>query len=633
MEKDGKTYQTVTEGKATILVPHGAKVGEDKGEVQQVFYNPIQQFNRDLSVLAIKAYGEEILERRKEQFFAKRNKVGKKRKRDEKDVGNEDAAKNPDEATTEKPQQTEGTGVDASVTYTPSFKILDALSASGLRALRYGSELPFVTSVTANDLSPSAAESIKANVVHNGLEDKVHVTNDDALALMYRGIADDLTNKDRMGNPSKSNKFDVIDLDPYGTAAPFLDAAVQSIRFDGGLLCITCTDSAVWAGHSYCEKTYALYGGIPVKGVHSHEVGLRLILNAIATSAARYGLNIEPLLSLSIDYYTKVFVRVNKSQQAVKFLGAKTMLAYSCDQGCGAWKTQHLMRSKPTPNKKGEAHFYKHVTSQGPTSEPHCEHCGTKTHITGPMYGGRLHSPEFVQRVLDQIPNADKSVYSTLPRVEGMLRTALEEYLPGPEVEEKVPPKDAEAAAIDPYPFFVIPNRLSSVISCISLPDDMFRGALLHLGYRVTRSHCKAGSIKTDAPWSTIWWVMTEWVRQKAPIKAANIKVNSAAYKILSDAGVLSPKAPEDQDTKMNETARNSEEEEVKIITDDTQNNGQTENGPGTTEIPTEMELRKTLVFNEKLARLGHQSAGQKLLRYQSNPEKNWGPLAKAKPQ
>ena len=32
-----------------------------------------------------------------------------------------------------------------------------------------------------------------------------------------------------------SQRFDVIDLDPYGSAAPFLDAAVQSVA-DGGWL-------------------------------------------------------------------------------------------------------------------------------------------------------------------------------------------------------------------------------------------------------------------------------------------------------------------------------------------------------------------------------------------------------------
>ena len=64
----------------------------------------------------------------------------------------------------------------------------------------------------------------------------------------------------------------VVDLDPYGTAAPFLDAAVQAVTDDGtrymslllatvvthanltGLLCVTCTDLAVLAGTNYPEK-------------------------------------------------------------------------------------------------------------------------------------------------------------------------------------------------------------------------------------------------------------------------------------------------------------------------------------------------------------------------------------------
>lgn len=31
------------------------------------------------------------------------------------------------------------------------------------------------------------------------------------------------------------DRVDVVDLDPYGTAAPFIDAAIQSIRDDGSM--------------------------------------------------------------------------------------------------------------------------------------------------------------------------------------------------------------------------------------------------------------------------------------------------------------------------------------------------------------------------------------------------------------
>lgn len=635
-QQDGKEFRTVQEGMARVLVPQAAKIGEDRGEVQQVFYNPIQQFNRDLSVLAIKTYGEAALERKRQNRERVNNK-GKKRKRDPDDEG--DTAEQTPQAS-EVPAQTEQPE-QAEPPKPPQFKILDALSASGLRALRYAHEIPFVTSVTANDLSTSAADSIKANVAHNGLDHKIQVTNDDALALMYRTIAEGLSNSERPGHPDKSKKWDVVDLDPYGTAAPFFDAAVQAVRDDGGLLCITCTDSAIWAGHSWCEKAFSLYGGTPVKGTHSHEVGLRLILQSIASSAARYGLDIEPLLSLSIDFYVKVFVKVTRSPQTVKFLGAKTMLVYSCDSGCGAWKTQPLMRSKTSANKRGAGYFYKHGMAQGPTGDEFCPHCGIKTHINGPMYGGRLHSPEFVQQLLNKLPESDPSVYGTLTRLRGMLNTALEEFLLAPETAEKVNPKEDAAAAIDPYPFYIVPARLAGSLSCIAPPDELFRGALIHLGYQATRSHCRAGSIKTDAPWSTIWWVMTEWIRQRAPIKASKFKPQTPGYKILKDAGLLDGPSAEAQPPTSNEAASKDEDAKMKDVENQTEpsdppncdaehkSNGADESQ----EPPTEEELRKTLVFNEDLAKLGRLSEGTRLVRYQANPEKNWGPLNRAKPQ
>ena len=50
-----------------------------------------------------------------------------------------------------------------------------------------------------------------------------------------------------------SQRVEVVDLDPYGTAAPFVDAALGCVT-DGGLLCVTCTDLAVLAGSQYPEK-------------------------------------------------------------------------------------------------------------------------------------------------------------------------------------------------------------------------------------------------------------------------------------------------------------------------------------------------------------------------------------------
>jgi tRNA (guanine26-N2/guanine27-N2)-dimethyltransferase len=59
--------------------------------------------------------------------------------------------------------------------------ILEALSASGLRSIRYAKEVPGVREIIANDLSDVAVSSIRDNVVHNGVEHLVTTSHDDAV--------------------------------------------------------------------------------------------------------------------------------------------------------------------------------------------------------------------------------------------------------------------------------------------------------------------------------------------------------------------------------------------------------------------------------------------------------------------
>ncbi|KAI1492630.1 S-adenosyl-L-methionine-dependent methyltransferase [Biscogniauxia mediterranea] len=640
IQRNGKEYTEVKEGLARILVPFEAKDTADQTlesvkQQQQVFYNPIQQFNRDLTVLAIKAYGEEILSKSRSanaQQAAKRKRTKsddndinpKKLEQEPNGTGTETKAAQDDVAPAEEGERdavmadiqndhaTEQDGPAAVAgtaaveeaakdeeskpqeakdnrTRGPRFTILDALSATGLRSLRYAQELPFVTSVTANDLAPAAVEAIRLNAEHNGVESKVNAIQGDARAYMYSIAAEEIARDhvrhkhSQKGRPRPGKRYDVIDLDPYGTAATFFDGAVNAVRDDGGLLCVTCTDSGVWASHGYAEKTFALYGGIPVKGFYSHEAGLRLILHGIATSAARYGLAIEPLLSLSIDYYIRVFVKIKKSPAQVKFQAGKTMMVYACDQGCGAWQTQLLLRNKKMTNKSGKNVFYKHGLAMGPTANEKCEHCGTKTHLAGPMYAGRIHSPEFIKKILNDLPNVSADVYGTKARIEGMLRTALEEFIPPPE--DDLPSiKEDELAALEPYPFFFHPSILSGVIHCVCPDEDSFRGALRHLGYKVTRSHCKPGSLKTNAPWKVIWHIMREWVRQKKPINVEKITETSPAYTLLR---------------------------------------------LGKTDATPEDEVDKLEVVFDQV--LGQDKSQKGLVRYPANPRENWGPRSKAK--
>ncbi|KAJ5594569.1 tRNA (guanine(26)-N(2))-dimethyltransferase [Penicillium hispanicum] len=679
----GTEYNVIKEGLAHILNPP-AQAAASKGtrkdlkaedESQSVFYNPIQQFNRDLSVLAIRAYGEHLFDSKKQKLEQKSKKraagnvaaKGTKRKR-------EDEAKDQPsrpymaeyegkaEVTSEQqmdPAFNEKQKVLPDLPTASSFTILDALSATGLRALRYAAELPLVSKVVANDLSTSAIQSMQTNVDYNELQGRIQPNLGDARAYMY-GL-------------EPSQRFDVIDLDPYGTASPFMDAAVQGVK-DGGMLCVTCTDAGVWASTGYAEKAFSLYGGIPLKGSHSHEGGLRLILNGLAMSAAKYGLSIEPLLSLSIDFYARVFVRVYRSPAQVKFTAGNTLLVYSCDSGCGAWSTQPLATVRQKLDRKGNP-VHHHGLAKGPSAGPYCEHCGFKTHLAGPMWGGPLHNLHFIQKVLDILPKLDSNTYQTIPRIEGMLTTALEEDLDltlstKASVENsETNPQNVQYPAIiprsdpartDQHPFYFTLSSLSKVLHCSTVPIDEFRGALHSIGYRSTRSHAKPNSIRTDAPWSVIWEVMREWVRQHAPIKEGSLKPGTAGAAIMGKS-------------RDNLRKLNDQNEWLSLLKRDLLN--AIESGRDVTDLMTKVEaslyrsgsrqswkiaatdMSDTLPdanasTNEKSASvasdclhpssldirfdgaLGREASAvhssKRLVRYQINPRANWGPLNRA---
>lgn len=67
-----------------------------------------------------------------------------------------------------------------------------------------------------------------------------------------------------------SSRFDAIDLDPYGSAATFLDSAVQAVS-DGGILLVTCTDMGVLCGN-HSEACFGKYGSMSLKAKFCHEM-------------------------------------------------------------------------------------------------------------------------------------------------------------------------------------------------------------------------------------------------------------------------------------------------------------------------------------------------------------------------
>lgn len=256
-------FRVLTEGSASILYEYEEGKG-DKGE--PVFYNKVQVLNRDLSIRMITLFarhraregggtqkGSGRRARRRAEAAAKAASVDAESSTDASasaSASTSASASASTSAAAEEKQAPEESDVGAEASLSAAdldeqlrssaaesgIVIMDALAATGLRSIRYYKEVPGVKQVIVNDLSAEAVEAAKRNVDHNGLTlDQVSPRKGDAIFAMHQ-LAQ-----------SHSTRPDVIDLDPYGSAAPFLDAAVQCVR-DGGLLCVTCTDMAVLSG-------------------------------------------------------------------------------------------------------------------------------------------------------------------------------------------------------------------------------------------------------------------------------------------------------------------------------------------------------------------------------------------------
>ncbi|NXE02690.1 TRM1 dimethyltransferase, partial [Chaetorhynchus papuensis] len=406
-------------------------------------------------------------------------------------------------------------------------RVLEALAASGLRSIRFAREVPGLGAIVASDCSPRAAALMARNVALNGVGDLVTPRLADARMLMYQSKAE-------------REPFDVIDLDPYGSPAPFLDAAVQAVS-EGGLLCVTCTDMAVMAGNS-SETCYSKYGAVSLKGKFCHEMvsaggspcpggghegvshvprvprqALRIILHSLDLRANCYQRFVVPLLSVSADFYVRVFVRVFTGQAKVKASASKQALVFHC-VGCGSHHLQRLGRATshgsgygPTPPEgfggllrpfggPQDALWgrdpacspcrFKYSTATGPPVGPTCEFCQQRHQVGGPVWAEPLHDPAFVEGVLAALERSPGR-FSTEPRLRGMLSVIAEE--------------------LSDVPLYYTLDGLSSTIHSNTPSLLQLRSALLHAGFRVSLSHACRNAVKTDAPPAALWDIMRCW--------------------------------------------------------------------------------------------------------------------------
>ena len=123
-----------------------------------------------------------------------------------------------------------------------------------------------------------------------------------------------------------SQHFGYIDIDPFGTPMPFIDAAIQSIK-NKGVLGITATDTAPLCG-AHKAACIRRYKARPIRGSQCHEIGLRILLGYIAREAIKHDAGIRPLLCYYMDHYFRVYVQIirgaRRADKALEEIGFYT---------------------------------------------------------------------------------------------------------------------------------------------------------------------------------------------------------------------------------------------------------------------------------------------------------------------
>lgn len=408
-------FKLVEEGTAKIL--HSTK--------NEVFYNNVQVFNRDMSIMAIKLFSEK--------------------------------------------------------NHLKEINILEGLAASGLRSIRYWKEIPNVNTILANDLSEEAVKEIKRNLEYNDISEKqVIPSQGDANQAMYQN----------------KGKYQVIDLDPYGSATPFLDAALQSIQ-DGGLLLVTCTDMQVLAG-SQMATCFSKYGSVPLKTKACHEMALRILLSHIHHIASKHGKYIIPLLSCSIDFYIRSFIKVVESPKEAKIALTKVSQMFKCTS-CESF---HLIPY-------GTDHVHRQTTGNL-TFGKDCEICGGSIKMGGPYWNQPIQDKDFALFALDHVEKNQK-LYSTHKRMISFL-TLLSNELP--------------------TPFFYDLPTISSKLKVNCIPNTIIRSAILNSGFKYSYTHCDPNGIKTDAPVQFLYEANAHYHKEKN----GKIEKDSLLEKMLNES-------------------------------------------------------------------------------------------------
>ena len=388
------------EGKAKVLVPdlkaYNVSPSDYAPSKAPVFYNPVMEFNRDLTVLAFRAYQKTV----------------------EHEVG-----------------------------------ICEPLTSQGIRAIRYALEIDNVVQVKTSDINRHAYELAQHNIALNNLQEKITIKFGDANRLMS-------------SNASPKKRFDIIDLDPFGTPVPYLDSAFRALK-NRGLIAATATDMAPLCG-VHAKACLRKYCGKPIRTEYCHEVAVRLLAGIMAKTAAQHDIGMQVLFSHSTDHYIRVYAQIRygakKADDTLKNVGY-ILHCFNC--------------------------MHREVTDQL-FGCPTCHECGAKMDYTGPLWTGPIADQDFVERILAE--------NQSVPLMSNAKINKLLTYV------------KAEATA--PITYYVI-DKLSGKFDLPAPSNKAFLEALKNSGYQAVPTHFNPRGIKTEASAAVMLKTLKELTHQQ----------------------------------------------------------------------------------------------------------------------
>ncbi|HWG92386.1 MAG TPA: tRNA (guanine(10)-N(2))-dimethyltransferase [Candidatus Thermoplasmatota archaeon] len=306
-------------------------------------------------------------------------------------------------------------------------KVLDGLAATGARGLRFAVEVPG-HQVTLNDHDPRAVARIEDNARLNNV--LVRVT------------------RRSLGGLLGDEGFDWIDVDPFGSPAPFTGPATGALH-NHGILALTATDAPALNG-VYVNACRRRYLAEPLRCPFGHEVALRLLAAHAVREAAKHEVALRPLLSHATDHYYRLYLRLEYGAGRADKALASLRYATFC-KACGD------RRLVPEPPKA-------------------CPACEGPVKWGGPLWAEGLMDAAFLQEVKA----------ATVGRTFQKPRD-LEKALPRFMEEAEAPPLLYDVHEIAPLAGVDVPKT------------PLILEALRARGYRAALTHLHDRGIKTDA--------------------------------------------------------------------------------------------------------------------------------------